>query len=727
MKAQPSCTRSWFLVAIWHFFILFSAAPLFAKQCNKIVLSGFCSIPTIRLRLGSTNHINDKNIGRISQECPAKVLYSAIEEREAKSTDDATNKERIVTILDRGPNHIIAMKPPSVVCHHSNWAGSKKKKLKDGEQPEIPMLQRVRDAIDSIDRQHNAGGDLNEDNDGVINDKERSMRKINLVHRLDRGASGALLFAFADDYKDSNDADVGLIDVENNQNDGSTWTGNQEDQPHFEIKKKIRKKGPTACLQAEMAKETTIKTYVAIVRGEGILRGEDFKQKGWFEVNRPIKDETGRLNDAITLFRFVAGQAEPQGDNVSDDDKILQPRLCIVLARPQNGRWHQIRRHLNGLSHPILGDTSHGSSKTNREWKEKRNLPGERICLHLAKLQMPPTEFTPAIDCACPLPADMLNVLQVYAPNVLKDSMDVLEQEGILVHTEQKFITGTYKIPEKLDDVPSKDEVKILCSGENYVVVCKPPGVVVHQSAWTRGKRNEALPMVQQVRDATNKKVNPIHRLDRSASGCLIFSFVDDDDEKSKEITNTLINSLKSAGSQKTYVALCDGDGKWSEQNFLEKGWFTIDQPVKDENGKLINAVTDLFFVAGVTLPSSDEDITEGRKVSLVLARPKTGRYHQIRQHLASGTVGHAILGDSTHGRSRTNRIWKKERGLMKERTCLHLMKIELPETKFSPNGIKCTCPLPRDLFHVLKTIPVLLERAKPILLQEGLIIEKKQ
>lgn len=721
MKAQLFCTITWFIIAIWQYFILFSAASLFAKQCNKFVLSGFTSrIPTIRL--ASTHHINDKNVGRISQKCRARVLYSAIEEKEAKST----NKEGIVTILDRGPNHIIAMKPPSVVCHHSNWAGSKKKKLKDNEEPEIPMLQRVRDAIDSIDRQHNVGAYLNEDIDG-FNDGERTMRKINLVHRLDRGASGALLFAFADDYKDSYDGDDEKIDVDNDEQDDSLLASNQEDQPHFEIKKKIRKKGPTAILQVEMAKETTTKTYVAIVRGEGILRGEDFKQKGWFEVNRPIKDEKGRLNDAITLFRFVAGQAEPQGDNVSDDDRILQPRLCIVLARPQNGRWHQIRRHLNGLSHPILGDTSHGSSKTNREWKEKRNLPGERICLHLARLQMPPTEFTPAIDCSCPLPTDMLNVLQVYAPKVLKDAMDVLEQEGILVHTEQKFITGTYKIPDKLDDVPSKDEVKILCSGENYVVAYKPPGVVVHQSAWTRGKRNEALPMVQQVRDATNRKVNPIHRLDRSASGCLIFSFADDDDEKSKEVTNTLINSLQSAGSQKTYVALCDGDGKWSEQNFLEKGWFTIDQPVKDENGKLINAVTDLLFVAGVTLPSSDDDITEGRKVSLVLARPKTGRYHQIRQHLASGAIGHAILGDSTHGRSRTNRIWKKQRGLMKERTCLHLMEIKLSVTQFSPDGIKCTCPLPRDFSNLLNAIPGLFERAKPILLQESLIIEKMQ
>ena len=37
---------------------------------------------------------------------------------------------------------------------------------------------------------------------------------------------------------------------------------------------------------------------------------------------------------------------------------------------PQTGRWHQIRKHLNGLSHPILGD-AHGDSRVNHWWREE--------------------------------------------------------------------------------------------------------------------------------------------------------------------------------------------------------------------------------------------------------------------------------------------------------------------------------------------------------------------
>mmetsp|Transcript_2539 Transcript_2539/g.3019 ORF Transcript_2539/g.3019 Transcript_2539/m.3019 type:complete len:419 (-) Transcript_2539:293-1549(-) len=380
---------------------------------------------------------------------------------------------KTVTILDRGPNHVIAMKPSAVLCHHDSWAGSRKKKLKVGEEPEIPMLQRVRDAIANIDcenmiNQSGADDDIDhnddiDDYDNIIYGKIR--RKINLVHRLDRGTSGALLFAFADDVDDVLDVDddddaatkektvddpyIGRIEKKNITK--NEFIQKNKDS-HHNCQKREKKKGATATLQEEMGKSTCIKTYVALVRGEGVLRGEDLKKKGWFEVNHPIKDVKGRVNDATTLFRFVAGQAEPQDDDDNEQIRIMQPRMSLVLARPQTGRWHQIRKHLNYLSHHILGDGSHGCSKTNKEWKMKRNLKDERIFLHLARLQIPPTKFTPnGIDCSCPLPLDMLGVLRIYAPDVLDQAVPSLESEGILINEpEKKYEVGSYTIPDAL-------------------------------------------------------------------------------------------------------------------------------------------------------------------------------------------------------------------------------------------------------------------------------------
>lgn len=371
------------------------------------------------------------------------------------------------------------------------------------------MLQRVRDAIHDIDSR------------GQRDDEPSPrMRKVNLVHRLDRGASGALLLAFADDDE-----------------------------------QRENQKSSTATLIEAMASPESIKTYVALVRGEGILHGVDFKQLGWFEETRAIKDESGQEKNATTWFNFVAGQPE------ASDDGIDRPRMSLVLARPKQGRWHQIRKHLNGLSHPILGDTTHGASKVNREWKERRNMPGgecwtvlilinctrhhilseiariihfhslifcslwnqcltERICLHLARLQLPPTEAAPeGIDVSSPIYEDMLKMLRDYAPDVLEKSLHVLQEEGILVDSKETYEVGRYTIPEEC--VQDDGSVQILAQGENFVIAKKPPTVVVHHSSWTGSRSNpkrrseEATPMLQRVRDATGRRVNAVHRLDR--------------------------------------------------------------------------------------------------------------------------------------------------------------------------------------------------------------------
>ena len=161
----------------------------------------------------------------------------------------------------------------------------------------------------------------------------------------------------------------------------------------------------------------------------------------------------------------------------------------------------------------------------NREWKEKRNLPGERICLHMARMEVPSTDAVPqGIDVSCPIPDDMLDMLRVYAPDVLEASLPVMEKEGIIVEANKDYEVGTFKIPEELlakkEDKEVDDDVEILEQGDHYAIARKPPSVVVHHSSWTGKKSDakrwrEATPMLQRVRDKTGRRVNPIHRLDR--------------------------------------------------------------------------------------------------------------------------------------------------------------------------------------------------------------------
>ncbi len=44
-------------------------------------------------------------------------------------------------------------------------------------------------------------------------------------------------------------------------------------------------------------------------------------------------------------------------------------RFSLVEAQPRTGRWHQIRRHLKHIAHPIIGDYRHGDERYNR-WFE---------------------------------------------------------------------------------------------------------------------------------------------------------------------------------------------------------------------------------------------------------------------------------------------------------------------------------------------------------------------
>ena len=271
--------------------VLPSIAKVLLLYSSIIKLSNAFHTPLL-----NTRHGHGSDHFQLVSKIRSSELYSA----DSDTTDDipieiivendgsTSSSNRTVTILERGPNHIVAFKPPSVVCHHSGWSGSRAK-LKRGEEPEIPMLQRVRDALHDIDSKGMAG-------DGSTS-TSTEVRKVNLVHRLDRGASGALLLAYADSE---------------------------------EAKKDKSKKGATACLSEAMASDDSTKTYVALVRGEGILRGEDFKEKGWFEVSRPIKDESGEEKNATTLFNFVAGQPETFEDGVERPRISLGTSWCMV-------------------------------------------------------------------------------------------------------------------------------------------------------------------------------------------------------------------------------------------------------------------------------------------------------------------------------------------------------------------------------------------------------------
>jgi 23S rRNA (uracil1939-C5)-methyltransferase len=81
----------------------------------------------------------------------------------------------------------------------------------------------------------------------------------------------------------------------------------------------------------------------------------------------------------------------------------------LVRAIPETGKRHQIRRHLERVGHPILGDDRHGDPRANRWLAERAAL--NRLFLHLERLRFPAPSGE-AVEVVVPLPPELALVLE---------------------------------------------------------------------------------------------------------------------------------------------------------------------------------------------------------------------------------------------------------------------------------------------------------------------------
>ncbi|NOG31938.1 pseudouridine synthase [Halomonas sp. CH40] len=183
----------------------------------------------------------------------------------------------------------------------------------------------------------------------------------------------------------------------------------------------------------------------------------------------------------------------------------------------------------------------------------------------------------------------------------------------------------------------------ILYQDDDLVAVHKPAGLLVHRSQLARGEREFLL---QRLRNQLNRRVYPVHRLDRPTSGVMVFGF-------SSEVAARLSASFSERQVEKRYLAVVRGVAPEQER---------LDYPLREEDGTrpkaqmpAMPAMTDIRRLDSVELPVQVDRYPVAR-YSLVEARPLTGRRHQIRRHLSRR--GYPIIGDAKHGKSIHNRFF---------------------------------------------------------------------
>ena len=206
----------------------------------------------------------------------------------------------------------------------------------------------------------------------------------------------------------------------------------------------------------------------------------------------------------------------------------------------------------------------------------------------------------------------------------------------------------------------------ILYQDEQLVAVNKPSGLLVHRSAIDRHETANAMKI---VRDQVGQWVFPVHRLDKSTSGVLVFAL-------DREIASRMTLLFSDAKVSKTYLAVVRGFTPEEDRinHPLKDRWdkMTDQRADREKPGK--DAITDYRRLATVELPYPVGRYDSAR-FSLVQAAPLTGRNHQIRRHMKH--IFHPIIGDTTYGDGRQNDFFRRH--FQCRRLLLHAGSISFP------------------------------------------------
>lgn len=108
------------------------------------------------------------------------------------------------------------------------------------------------------------------------------------------------------------------------------------------------------------------KTYVAMVRGWPAENGFIDHPLREHATDRHEKNEPQPLREARTHYRRLATTQIPV-----EIEGYPSSRYSVVELRPETGRKHQLRRHMQHISHPIIGDTNYGRTRHNHYFAER--------------------------------------------------------------------------------------------------------------------------------------------------------------------------------------------------------------------------------------------------------------------------------------------------------------------------------------------------------------------
>lgn len=244
---------------------------------------------------------------------------------------------------------------------------------------------------------------------------------------------------------------------------------------------------------------------------------------------------------------------------------------------------------------------------------------------------------------------------------------------------------------QKGREITSLVEPNIIYEDESLLVLDKPSGWIVNEAQTTRDQpvlqswlREKDYPLAK----SREERSGIVHRLDKGTSGILIVG-------KTESAFGNLQRQFKERKVEKIYTALVHGK--------VEPKGGEVEVPVgrlpwrRDRFGVLPGgrASKTSYSVIGYYQK-------ENETFSLVEARPKTGRTHQIRIHFKY--LGHPVVSDEFYAGRKTAR---------KDRTWCPRLFLHASQIKFihpvSDKSMEFHSELPGNLKEILSKLSLVL------------------
>ncbi len=235
-------------------------------------------------------------------------------------------------------------------------------------------------------------------------------------------------------------------------------------------------------------------------------------------------------------------------------------------------------------------------------------------------------------------------------------------------------MTATSVLSSTASPVSPPVRPRIVLEHPDFFLVNKPPMWLTHQ---TRG-RYVVPSVLEYLRSELGEPaLAPPHRLDRETSGAQLLS-------RDSQAAREFFWLFKEHRLQKTYLCLVHGQPAWEATD--------LDAPLgfvglSESNAVQIRqGVTDEGRSARTQFRRLDTRLhPQHGPLSLIEARPLSGRLHQIRAHLS--WLGLPMVGDKIYGRDPQAFVnfvagelsAQARAGLILERQALHAWRLEFP------------------------------------------------